>query len=87
MITFETFSLCSIKMTADANGNVALCIDHVNPTDGGAYKMVASNPSGQESALCAVAIMREYIFLTILRVNLFINLFSFSNCQGSQVLG
>lgn len=46
-------------MSADANGNVVLRIDHVNPTDGGAYKMVATNPSGQESALCAVAIMRK----------------------------
>uniref|UniRef100_A0A336KYA7 CSON000839 protein n=1 Tax=Culicoides sonorensis TaxID=179676 RepID=A0A336KYA7_CULSO len=34
-----------IKMTADANGNVSLCIDQVNPTDGGAYKMVATNSS------------------------------------------
>lgn len=50
-------------MRADANGNVSLCIDHVKPTDGGAYKMVATNSSGEESALCAVAIMRTFFFI------------------------
>lgn len=63
----------SIKMTADANGNVSFCIEHVKPTDGGAYKMVASNSSGEESALCAVAIMRTYsndIFMLLTPVEL-----------------
>lgn len=61
IIIIIIYVFLSVKIKEDANGNVSLLIEHVKPTDGGAYKMVATNPSGEESSLCAVAIMRKFL--------------------------
>ncbi|KAK9307269.1 hypothetical protein QLX08_002302 [Tetragonisca angustula] len=45
-----------IKIETLPDGNTKLTIDCVKPTDCGAYKLVVSNPSGEQSSLCAVAI-------------------------------
>ena len=47
------------KIETLPDGNTKLTIDCVKPTDCGAYKLVISNPSGEQSSLCAVAIKRE----------------------------
>ncbi|XP_024939523.1 obscurin isoform X4 [Cephus cinctus] len=48
-----------VKIEALPDGTVKLVIDKVKPTDSGAYKLVASNPNGENSALCAVAVTPE----------------------------
>ncbi|CAB3240106.1 unnamed protein product [Arctia plantaginis] len=45
-----------VVQTALPDGTVKLTIDHVTPADCGAYKLVISNPHGEHSALCAVAV-------------------------------
>ncbi|XP_063617006.1 obscurin isoform X2 [Cydia splendana] len=45
-----------IKQVALPDGTVKLTIDQVTPSDCGAYKLVISNPNGDDSALCAVAV-------------------------------
>ncbi|XP_041975027.1 obscurin-like isoform X5 [Aricia agestis] len=45
-----------VKQTALPDGTVKLSIEHVTPADCGAYKLVISNPNGDYSALCAVAV-------------------------------
>ncbi|XP_013149343.1 PREDICTED: myopalladin-like, partial [Papilio polytes] len=45
-----------VKQTALPDGTVKLSIEHVTPADCGAYKLVISNPNGENSALCAVAV-------------------------------
>lgn len=42
-------------------GLVKLEIEHAKPSDCGAYKLVISNPNGDVSALCAVAVKRKLI--------------------------
>lgn len=48
-----------VKLEANPDGRVKLLIEHVNPDDGGAYKLAIKNPSGDDSVLCAVAIIPE----------------------------
>lgn len=48
-----------IKINTLPDGTTKLTIDVVKPTDCGAYKLVVSNPSGEDSALCAVAVTRK----------------------------
>lgn len=50
-----------VKISTQPDGTTKLTIDEVQPTDCGAYKLVVSNPSGEDSSLCAVAVTREYI--------------------------
>nr|XP_037866817.1 obscurin isoform X8 [Bombyx mori] len=45
-----------VKQSALAEGWVKLNIAEVTPSDCGAYKLVISNPNGDNSALCAVAV-------------------------------
>ncbi|XP_045498877.1 obscurin isoform X7 [Colias croceus] len=45
-----------IKQTALPDGTIKLSIERVTPADCGAYKLVISNPNGEHSALCAVAV-------------------------------
>ncbi|XP_014485518.1 PREDICTED: muscle M-line assembly protein unc-89-like isoform X3 [Dinoponera quadriceps] len=45
-----------VKITALPDGTTKLTIDVVKPTDCGAYKLVVSNSSGDDSSLCAVAV-------------------------------
>lgn len=52
----------SIKITSLPDGTVKLEIDHVKPTDSGAYKLVLSNPNGESIAICAVAVKRKLFF-------------------------
>lgn len=50
-------------MTNSPDGTVKLEIDHAKPSDCGAYKLLITNPNGENAALCAVAIKRmKYIF-------------------------
>lgn len=49
-----------IKIEALPDGTVKLTIDNVKPTDSGAYKLVATNPNGEASTMCAVAVKRKY---------------------------
>lgn len=51
-----------IKIETLPDGTTKLTIDCVKPTDCGAYKLVVSNSTGEQSSLCAVAIKREYNF-------------------------
>lgn len=57
------FGNFSIKMTNTPDGVVKLEIDQAQPSDCGAYKLVISNPNGENAALCAVAIKRMYFVL------------------------
>ncbi|XP_038208123.1 obscurin isoform X6 [Zerene cesonia] len=45
-----------VKQTALPDGTVKLSIERVTPADCGAYKLVITNPNGEHSALCAVAV-------------------------------
>ncbi|XP_047985118.1 obscurin isoform X4 [Leguminivora glycinivorella] len=45
-----------IKQVALPDGTVKLTIEQVTPSDCGAYKLVITNPNGDDSALCAVAV-------------------------------
>ncbi|XP_026738493.1 obscurin isoform X2 [Trichoplusia ni] len=45
-----------LQQSALPDGTVKLCIERVTPADCGAYKLVISNPHGENSALCAVAV-------------------------------
>ncbi|CAH0405571.1 unnamed protein product [Chilo suppressalis] len=45
-----------IIQTALPDGTVKLSIERATPADCGAYKLVISNPHGESSALCAVAV-------------------------------
>lgn len=48
-------------------------VDHAKPSDCGAYKLVISNPNGECAALCAVAVKRKLLSLTLLSTQLFIS--------------
>lgn len=48
-------------MSTTPDGLVKLEIEHAKPADCGAYKLVISNPNGDVSALCAVAVKRKSI--------------------------
>ncbi|XP_020293629.1 obscurin isoform X3 [Pseudomyrmex gracilis] len=48
-----------VKISTLPDGTTKLTIDVVKPTDCGAYKLVVSNPSGENSSLCAVAVAPE----------------------------
>lgn len=48
-----------VKQEALPDGTIKLSIDHVTPSDCGAYKLIITNPNGEHSALCAVAINRK----------------------------
>lgn len=49
----------SIKLTNTPDGAIKLEIEHAQPADCGAYKLVISNPNGENVALCAVAVKRR----------------------------
>lgn len=49
----------SIQMNQTPDGVIKLEIEHAKPSDCGAYKLVISNPNGDVSALCAVAVKRK----------------------------
>lgn len=49
-----------IKTEFTKDGNVKLQIDHVKPSDSGAYKLVVKNPNGETAGLCAVAVTRKF---------------------------
>lgn len=51
-----------VKIEKLPNGFTKLSIDKVLPTDCGAYKLIAKNNNGENSALCAVAVKRESFF-------------------------
>lgn len=46
-------------MSTTPDGLIKLEIEHAKPADCGAYKLVISNPNGDVSALCAVAVKRK----------------------------
>lgn len=46
-------------MNQTPDGLIKLEIEHCKPSDCGAYKLVVSNPNGDLSALCAVAVKRK----------------------------
>ncbi|XP_059609271.1 obscurin isoform X5 [Phlebotomus argentipes] len=48
-----------VKMTNLPDGTVKLEIEHAQPSDCGAYKLVISNANGTSDALCAVAVNPE----------------------------
>ncbi|KAG7203298.1 hypothetical protein KM043_010391 [Ampulex compressa] len=48
-----------VKIETLPDGSTKLTIDKVKPTDCGAYKLVVKNPSGEQTALCAVAVTPE----------------------------
>ncbi|XP_061708255.1 obscurin isoform X2 [Cydia pomonella] len=45
-----------VKQVALPDGTVKLSIEQVTPSDCGAYKLVITNPNGDDSSLCAVAV-------------------------------
>lgn len=63
---------CSVKLTNTPDGTVKLEIEHAKPSDCGAYKLVISNPNGESSALCAVAVKRKPFLFVIPSSGLFI---------------
>ncbi|XP_018396346.1 PREDICTED: muscle M-line assembly protein unc-89-like isoform X2 [Cyphomyrmex costatus] len=48
-----------VKISMLPDGTTKLTIDVVKPTDCGAYKLVVTNSSGENSSLCAVAVTPE----------------------------
>ncbi|XP_012537087.1 obscurin isoform X3 [Monomorium pharaonis] len=48
-----------VKISTLPDGTTKLTIDMVKPTDCGAYKLVVTNSSGENSSLCAVAVTPE----------------------------
>lgn len=48
-----------IKTTHLPDGTIKLEIDKVSPTDSGAYKLVLTNPVGENVDMCAVAVKRK----------------------------
>lgn len=48
-----------MKIDLTPDGQISLVIDNVKPSDCGAYKVIISNPSGDSSAICAVAVKPE----------------------------
>ncbi|XP_070156195.1 obscurin isoform X7 [Polyergus mexicanus] len=48
-----------VKISTLPDGTTKLTIDVVKPTDCGAYKLVVTNSSGENSSLCAVAVTPE----------------------------
>lgn len=46
-------------MTQLPDGLIKCEIDHVKPSDCGAYKVVISNPMGESESICAVAVTRK----------------------------
>lgn len=59
----------SIKITSLPDGTVKLEIEHVKPTDSGAYKLVLSNPNGESIAICAVAVKRKFFIFILESLN------------------
>lgn len=53
------FFVISIRLINNPDGTIKLEIDSAEPADSGAYKLVLSNPSGENVCLCAVAIKRK----------------------------
>ncbi|XP_043948228.1 obscurin isoform X2 [Drosophila biarmipes] len=51
----------SVKISTNPDGLVRLEINHCEPNDSGAYKLVISNPHGEKVALCAVAVKPEEV--------------------------
>ena len=49
-----------VKIDVLPDGTMRLSIDHVKPTDSGAYKVVASNTGGDNPSQCAVAVKRKF---------------------------
>lgn len=47
-------------MNTSPDGTVQLKIERTTPLDGGAYKVLIRNNSGDETAMCAVAIIRKW---------------------------
>uniref|UniRef100_A0A034VYZ1 Muscle M-line assembly protein unc-89 n=2 Tax=Bactrocera dorsalis TaxID=27457 RepID=A0A034VYZ1_BACDO len=45
-----------IRLTSSASGILTLEIANIQPSDSGAYKVIISNPLGEISSLCAVAV-------------------------------
>ncbi|XP_036332219.1 obscurin [Rhagoletis pomonella] len=45
-----------IKIASSPSGLIKLEISNINPIDSGAYKVVVSNPLGEVSSLCAIAV-------------------------------
>lgn len=56
-------------MSTSPEGLIKLEINHAQPNDSGAYKLVISNPHGEKIALCAVAVKRKYIFILYICTN------------------
>ncbi|XP_072755043.1 protein Obscurin isoform X6 [Anoplolepis gracilipes] len=48
-----------VKISTLPDGTTKLTIDVVKPTDCGAYKLIVTNSSGENSSLCAVAVTPE----------------------------
>jgi len=51
-----------VKISTLPDGTTKLTIDVVKPIDCGAYKLVVTNSSGENSSLCAVAVTRKFFF-------------------------
>lgn len=56
-----------VKISTLPDGTTKLTIDVVKPTDCGAYKLVVTNSSGENSSLCAVAVTRKFFFYFCLK--------------------
>lgn len=56
-------------MSTSPEGLIKLEINHAEPNDSGAYKLVISNPHGEKIALCAVAVKRKYILILFIFTN------------------
>lgn len=53
--------LFSVKVSQTPDGAIKLEIEHAKPEDCGAYKLVLTNPNGENVSLCAVAVKRNII--------------------------
>lgn len=49
-----------MSITQTPEGAIKLEIQHAKPEDCGAYKLVITNPNGENVALCAVAVKRMF---------------------------
>lgn len=66
----------NLNFTFKPDGSVKLRIESASPEDCGAYKLIAQNPNGTESAICAIAVTRNYLLNINTLFKLKLDLFS-----------
>lgn len=48
-----------IQLSTQPDGTVRMFIENAKPSDSGAYELVAENPNGKATGICAVSVKRK----------------------------